>query len=46
MSGQKTGGLFGFFLRYDGVLPLPIEKEELFHFTIRNRGALTFLVKG
>ena len=43
MSGQKTGGLFGFFLRYDGVLLLPIEKrEELFHFTIRK----TFLIKG
>ena len=25
MSGQKTGGLFGLFLRYDGVLPLPFE---------------------
>ena len=46
MSGPKTGGLFGFSLRYDGVLLLPIQKkEELFHFTTRNRGALTFLIK-
>ena len=47
MSGQKTGGLCGSFLRYDGVLPLPIKKrEELFDFRIRNRGALTFLIQG
>ena len=32
------GGLCGFSLRYDGVLPFPIEKrEELLHFTIRKK---------
>ena len=46
MSDPKMGGLCGFSLRYDGVLPLPIEKrDELFHFTTRNRGALTSLIK-
>ena len=43
MSDPKNGGLCEFSLRCDGLLPLPIEKrEELFHFTIRSRGALTF----
>ena len=46
MSDPEKGGLCGFSLRYDGVLPLPLDKrEQLFDFTIKNRGALTFLIK-
>ena len=43
MSDPDKGGLCGFSLRYDGVLPLPIEKrEELFDFTIKRSSDISY----